>query len=466
MPAEGIDSLDQALAPGVVVAEKYRLVRQLGAGAMGRVFEAEHLILERPVAIKFVLGVPGVSSVRRRFLREAQTAQALSSEHVLRVFDLGFQGELAFIVMELLDGEDLDSVLAMRGALPISEAVDYILQACLGVAEAHAAGIVHRDIKPSNLFLTRTASGAPLVKVLDFGISKVLEPENEDPDGTAAGALLGSPYYMSPEQLRNPRKVDGRTDVWALAVTLYNLLTNAHPFEGDTISEVTAAIFTDPARPLLERRPDIPEELSAVLAHALEKRPEDRTASVSVLAAELAPFATSSGRLAAQRLSSTVPPHVVASRPGTSRENSHSPAALTATLPAADATAPSVEAPEAPVAPRSSRLWLFALAAALAGVIGWLALRSVPAPQSDRTATEAPAAAASVIPKALPAPRPTPPAPVEVTSATTPSVTPRLSVAPKVREKPARVSPAPAPSASAAKPPKPRLDIDGIPILE
>ena len=269
-------------APNTVVAQKYRLGPQLGSGAMGRVFRAEHLILERPVAIKFVLGVAGVKS--RRFLREAQTAQALSSEHILRVFDVGFHDELPYIVMELLDGEDLDAVLASRGPLPFSEAVDYVLQACLGVAEAHAAGIVHRDIKPSNLFLTRTATGAPLIKVLDFGISKVLEPEKEDAEGTAAGSLLGSPYYMSPEQLRNPKNVDGRTDVWALAVTLYTLLANSHPFEGNTISEVTAAIFTDPPLPLLERSPNIPEELSAVLCRALAKRPEDRTPSVAAFA--------------------------------------------------------------------------------------------------------------------------------------------------------------------------------------
>ena len=370
-------------APNTVVAQKYRLGPQLGSGAMGRVFRAEHLILERPVAIKFVLGVAGVKS--RRFLREAQTAQALSSEHILRVFDVGFHDELPYIVMELLDGEDLDAVLASRGPLPFSEAVDYVLQACLGVAEAHAAGIVHRDIKPSNLFLTRTATGAPLIKVLDFGISKVLEPEKEDAEGTAAGSLLGSPYYMSPEQLRNPKNVDGRTDVWALAVTLYTLLANSHPFEGNTISEVTAAIFTDPPLPLLERSPNIPEELSAVLCRALAKRPEDRTPSVAAFAQELRPFASEVGRLSAQRLSSTAPP-VARATPVPAREARSTTAERTATLPGADATAPSVEAPEPESSGSSRRLWLLALAAALAGTVTWLAMRgSSAAPDATRT---------------------------------------------------------------------------------
>ena len=448
-------------APNTVVAQKYRLGPQLGSGAMGRVFRAEHLILERPVAIKFVLGVAGVKS--RRFLREAQTAQALSSEHILRVFDVGFHDELPYIVMELLDGEDLDAVLASRGPLPFSEAVDYVLQACLGVAEAHAAGIVHRDIKPSNLFLTRTATGAPLIEVLDFGISKVLEPEKEDAEGTAAGSLLGSPYYMSPEQLRNPKNVDGRTDVWALAVTLYTLLANSHPFEGNTISEVTAAIFTDPPLPLLERSPNIPEELSAVLCRALAKRPEDRTPSVAAFAQELRPFASEVGRLSAQRLSSTAPP-VARATPVPAREARSTTAERTATLPGADATAPSVEAPEPESSGSSRRLWLLALAAALAGTVTWLAMRgSSAAPDATRHAEPAATAPVPTPPvSAVPTAAPT----ASVSSSATPSAAPVAVKAPV----PVKSTPRPAPAPSAKPAPtashKPHLDIDGIPIVE
>ncbi len=273
---------------------------------MGCLVKAEHLLLKKDVAIKFVLAGRSSSS-RSRLFREARAAQALSCEQVVRVFDLGVHATAPYIVMELLEGCDLSARLRGQGPLAASEAVDCVLEACIAIAEAHALGIVHRDLKPANLFATRSAT-REVIKVLDFGISKVPESEaTDDCERTAEGMLLGTPHYMSPEQLRNPTNIDGRADVWALGVTLFQLLSNQHPFPGSNAREVTAAIFSDPPRPLTELC-EVSPELWQVVRRALAKRPEQRTPSVEALVRELAPFASKRGLRAAEQVYGGEPP--------------------------------------------------------------------------------------------------------------------------------------------------------------
>jgi serine/threonine-protein kinase len=206
--------------------------------------------------------------------------------------------------MEQLEGADLGSILQQRGFFEIEEAVDYVLQACAGIAEAHARGIVHRDLKPSNLFLTARADGAPLVKVLDFGISKTAADEDDETSLTGPAEMVGSPRYMSPEQVRGQRNVDHRTDIWALGVILFRFISGKAPFggQGKGISGALASVVIDAPPSLRGFVPEVPAELEAVIMRCLAKSPDERHASAAELAARLAPFGSSDGRAAAARL--------------------------------------------------------------------------------------------------------------------------------------------------------------------
>ena len=242
-PLESTEGLPQ---PGDVLAGKYRVERVLGSGGMGVVVAAMHLTLQERVALKFLLpeGAKKEETVTR-FLREARAAAKIKSEHVARVSDVGtLESGAPYLVMEYLDGSDLSALLRRDGPLPPRDAVEYVLQACEALAEAHAVGIVHRDLKPANLFLARHAGGAPRIKVLDFGISKLTARDPsmppDDPSMTRTRAWLGSPLYMSPEQMRSARDVDTRTDIWALGVILYELLSGKPPFDGETFPELCA----------------------------------------------------------------------------------------------------------------------------------------------------------------------------------------------------------------------------------
>ncbi|MEI7891922.1 MAG: serine/threonine-protein kinase [Myxococcales bacterium] len=291
------------IRPGDIIAGKYRADRVLGQGGMGIVIAATHLELEVPVAIKFVLPewLENQDAVAR-FLREGRAAAKIKSEHVARVLDVGkLDNGSPFLVMEYLEGMDLAARIR-GGWLAVHEAVGYILQTCEALAEAHAAGIIHRDIKPANLFITRRADKSACVKVLDFGISKVKSTKSTALT-QAQGTILGSLLYMSPEQLRSSKDVDHRADVWALGVTLYELLTGLLPFNAEEFPELVVQIVMAPPAPLRTRRADIPEALERVVMDCLEKDRQRRISNVAELAQRLVPFALLSDRVSADRAS-------------------------------------------------------------------------------------------------------------------------------------------------------------------
>jgi serine/threonine-protein kinase len=277
--------------PGMLLAGKYRVERVLGRGTMGTVLATVHEQLQQRRALKLLhsawLNDPDKVE---RFLREARAAAKLKSLHVAKIHDVGkLDSGVPFIVLEHLEGCDLSKYLASTNTLSISESVRFVMQACDALQEAHATGIVHRDLKPANLFVESRERGDRLLKVLDFGVAKMIEREM-DPNGTHADAFLGTPLYMSPEQVRATNSVDHRTDIFALGAILYKMLTGRTPFVGGSVGEVCAAILGALPPPLRSLRPDAPPELEAIVHKCLEKDPSARFASASELAMALARF--------------------------------------------------------------------------------------------------------------------------------------------------------------------------------
>jgi serine/threonine-protein kinase len=240
-----------------------------------------------------------------RFLREARASVAIQSEHVARVLDVGtMETGAPFMVMEYLAGTDFSRLLRERGYLPVDDAVDFLLQAGEAIAEAHLLGIVHRDLKPSNLFLTSRSEGSPLVKVLDFGLSKMLLQDEEAVEGslTATTVVVGSPQYMSPEQIRSLKHVGFGADIWALGVILHEMLTGRRPFVGRTLTAISASIAADTPPPLRSLRPELPDGLDAVVLACLEKDMDRRVQTVADLASLLAPFAPPRSSISLERI--------------------------------------------------------------------------------------------------------------------------------------------------------------------
>jgi serine/threonine protein kinase len=270
-------------AQGAVIAGKYRIEHKLGEGGMGTVLAATHLMLGTRVAIKVLHAeMAREHAVVERFLREGRTSAQLRSEHVCRVADVGVEGGVPYLVMELLDGRDLGSLVKAHGPMPPAMVCEYVLQACAGLAEAHAIGFVHRDLKPGNLFLTHRPDGTPLIKVLDFGVAKA--PDSGNFSLTQTSSVMGSPGYMSPEQLRSSRDVDARSDVWSLGVVMFELMAGCQPFPAGSITELALRVAMDPTPAL----PGVPRPYAEIVEHCLEKDPARRFQDVAALASALA----------------------------------------------------------------------------------------------------------------------------------------------------------------------------------
>lgn len=281
------------LQPGDVFLGKYRVERVLGKGGMGMVLAARHLTLGELFAVKVMLPemVANPEAVGR-FLREAQASARLRGEHVARVHDVGtLENGVPYMVLEYLEGNDLDHVLVSRGALSVGEAAGYVYQVCEALVEAHGLGLVHRDLKPPNLFLTRRPNGSACIKVLDFGISKdVNGGDKNSPRLTQTGTIMGSPHYMSPEQMVDSKNVDNRCDIWAIGIILYELVTGTMPFHADTMPEIVAKVLSTQPSPPSQVRAGITPAFDALVARCTEKNRDNRFQSVQEFMTALRPF--------------------------------------------------------------------------------------------------------------------------------------------------------------------------------
>ncbi|MDF3067521.1 MAG: Protein kinase [Polyangiaceae bacterium] len=296
--------MEAPVQEGDLLAGKYRVEKVLGYGGMGVVVSAFRNDLEQRVAVKFLSQAAAERpDAAERFRREARAAAKIRSEHVARVLDVGtLDTGLPYMVMEFLEGNDIADELRRLTVLPISSAVEFVLQAIEALAEAHAAGVVHRDLKPGNLFLARRADGSRRVKVLDFGISKALTGSSvEELSLTKTAALIGSPLYMAPEQMRSAKDVDTRADIWSLGAMLYEMLTGQPPYTGDSIPQLCAALLHDDPIPLRQHRPEIPEGLEQAVLRCLMKDRNHRFATVFELGRALLPYALPDSHIHVER---------------------------------------------------------------------------------------------------------------------------------------------------------------------
>ncbi|HEX4338460.1 MAG TPA: serine/threonine-protein kinase [Polyangiaceae bacterium] len=275
------------LEPGTVLAGRFRVVRCMGVGGMGSVYEIEHELTKHRRALKLLHAAMAQNShVVERFLREASAAGRVGNQHIVETFDAGKldSGE-PYLIMEMLRGQTLSDRIA-RGPMPIAEVVDLVGQACDGVQAAHEAGIVHRDLKPDNLFVI-DVEGRPFVKILDFGISKFDPGKTGGLALTQEGAALGTPYYMSPEQIRGEIKLDARTDIYALGVILYECIAGQRPFEAEALTQLAVLIHVGKPPPLSQLRPDLPPGLADLVGKAMATDPALRVQTARDLRAEL-----------------------------------------------------------------------------------------------------------------------------------------------------------------------------------
>ncbi|WP_437948468.1 serine/threonine-protein kinase [Sorangium sp. So ce296] len=283
-----------SLAEGSVIAGRYRLERMLARGGMGAIWVARHVQLDAAVAIKLMAPEYAASSTARaRFEREARAAAQLKIPNVVHVHDYGIEGETPFLVMELLDGEDLETRLAREGRLSLSATLSVVAQVCKALRRAHETGIIHRDLKPANLFLARQ-DDEEIVKVLDFGIAKAQGTLLAGKE-TKTGTLVGSPYYMSPEQVRRSKTLDWRSDLWSVGVIAYRCVTGRLPFPGEEIGEVFVAICTEDVPLASSLAPELGPEVDRFFSRAFMREPERRFQSASELAEAFSAAAAAPG---------------------------------------------------------------------------------------------------------------------------------------------------------------------------
>lgn len=346
---------DGVIARIGTVVDKYTIVRMLGRGGMGAVYEARHARLARRVAIKFLLPEFAVNrEILRRFENEAKAAGGLEHPNLAAVTDFGYADDGApYLVLDYLEGQDCAKLLRREGCLSVSRAANIVVQACRGLAIAHKTAIIHRDLKPENLFVTDAGDGTDLIKVLDFGIAKLRASDASVVTGT--GATFGTAYYMSPEQARGAGEVDPRTDVWSLGIVLYELLSGRKPFEGEQFLQIIYQILSADPIPLATLRPDLPPALVEAVESALKKDVAERSPSVLTLAEALAPFAGSR----------------------TAQESTPRAAAMAPTLPTPATSfgelAPGLEAPRSRL-PKAGRRSTLKVALGLAAVIVLIAV--------------------------------------------------------------------------------------------
>jgi serine/threonine protein kinase len=429
--------------PGKIVGEKYRIDEPIAQGGMGAVFAATHIVSGKRVALKWMLPslglVPGASD---RFVREARATARIDHPNVVDIYDVGSDEGSVYLVMELLRGETLHQRLARAPVTPRTAAA-LLMPALRGVAAAHAHGVIHRDLKPDNIFLCQSSDGEPRdLKVLDFGISKIAKgDELRDAALTHSGMVMGTPYYMSPEQVRGANQVDERSDVYAFGVILYEMLTSRRPFDAETYNQLIFKIATEDPLPISALNAYVDDELVAVVTRAMARDPAARFANVEELALALEPHTGGS----TFRLGSAIPGELQAPR---------------ITSPSVQATSPS------PAKTGKPLVWIGVVAALmLLGVALWRARRDEPTARASKTSEviglqAAPPAAAQPRPQPALEPRPSP-APATPSAADTPREAQALPLgreAPPAASRPERHpvrikrSPPPAPTANGKLP--------------
>lgn len=364
---------------GDLVAGKYRILGTIGEGGVGTILEAHHELLDKDVALKLIALEPtpntSAASLAERFLIEARAAAKIESPHVARVMDVGkLDSGAPFMVMERLEGCNLEELLTLEGTLSVEDTVDYVLQALQGLAHAHVLGVVHRDLKPANLFLARQPDGGALIKIVDFGIAMLLDDAGRRQVATrvtGSGVLVGSPLYMSPEQVRDEEHIDHRTDIWSVGVVLHELLTGKLPF-GTTavgLGEIFGAILQEPLVPASERRKDVPKELDAVIARCLSREAGDRYSDVSEIARAIAPFGSGKWTHLVESIEQSFRARLVRM----TGAGAFKPMAIQIEMPTEAAPDPPAAKPPATPEPSDRRAWMLVvfLLLAVAGVIAW-----------------------------------------------------------------------------------------------
>jgi serine/threonine-protein kinase len=300
-------------APGALLGNKYRVLAIIGAGAMGRVFQAQNEFTGKLVALKWMhADVAAAPNAAERLLREARAASKLKHPNVVDIYDIVHEGSTLFLVMELLEGETLSAYLRRNQQLALSEFIALLLQALEGVAAAHDKGVIHRDLKPDNIFLVRAAGSEKVtVKVVDFGVAKLTgQPATKI---TQTGSAVGTPLYMSFEQLRADRSIDGRSDIYAFGVMLYEAITGQMPYSASSITELAIKVATSEPVAVTQLRADVPTSLADIVERACARDRERRTPTARALLAELEPFASEPGFRAAMMNPAAPMPLVAAS---------------------------------------------------------------------------------------------------------------------------------------------------------